>query len=601
MINDLSIAVLPFKNMSSNIENDYFCDGLTEEIINALARINGLKVTSRTSSFFFKNKDIPIVKVGSELNVSTILEGSVRLSKDTIRITAQLIEVQGDFHFWSKTWDRKLEKIFDVQDEISLLIADEIRENFGHFNIDDKLVNKQTDYIEAYQYYLKGNYHFQKWNPENLELSKQNYEKALEIDPNHAQSNFGLVQYYTMMSGLGFIPKNEAFSISKEYINRTLELNPKLPEVHYGLANISYWYEWDFKNTIVHLNKALEINPNFAPAYIQLAVYNCTFGKFQKALEYIEIARSLDPLSHEVYFAKGYIYYHMEAYGDSIKTLDTSLELNPFNLLAIIIKACCWVQQNKIDVVITYFSSNSSLTIDKSTKYGMLGIAHAILKDAEKTNYYLKLLYTEIEKAQVERAQLFVFLIQILSNQKKKALNWLKVIIETKPSLMLLLFSDPMLNSIREDPIYKEIIKDFFPVKIDVEKKEKKGKELLSLEEAELYSKKLLNYIKEESPHLDPQLTLKDLATYLDIHPNQLSWLINNKYNKNFSGFINHYRVEAFKCISNDPKNSHITLIGLAFESGFNSKTVFNTFFKKETGMTPLQYLKTNVSQKNKY
>ena len=354
--------------MSSNIENEYFCDGLTEEIINALAKINGLKVTSRTSSFFFKDKDIPVVKIGSELNVSTILEGSVRLSNNSIRITAQLIEVQNDFHFWSETWDRKLENIFDTQDEISLLIADKIRENFGHFKIEDTLVSKQTDYIEAYQYYLKGNYHFQKWNPADLELSKQYYAKSLEIDDSYAQSNFGLSQYYTMMAGLGLLPKKEAFKKANEHIIKALELCPHLPEAHYGLASISYWYEWDFKKTIQHLNKALAINPNFAPAYIHLAIHNCTSGKSIKALEHIEKAITLDPLSSEVYFAKGYIYYLIEDYKTAIKILDTSLELNPFNLLTIIIKYCCLIQQNKITDVIDYFTSKLPATVDKSTK-----------------------------------------------------------------------------------------------------------------------------------------------------------------------------------------------------------------------------------------
>jgi TolB-like protein/AraC-like DNA-binding protein/Tfp pilus assembly protein PilF len=595
VINNLSIAVLPFRNMSSDVENEYFCDGLTEEIINALAKVNGLKITSRTSSFFFKNKDIPVPEIGGELNVSTILEGSVRLSNNAIRITAQLIEVQNDFHFWSETWDRKLENIFAIQDEISLLIADKIRENFGHFEISDKLVTKQTDHIEAYQYYLKGNYHFQKWNPKDLELSKQYYSKSLEIDANYAQSNFGLSQYYTMMAGLGLLPKNEAFNKANTYIKKALELNPKLPEAHYGLAGISYWYEWDFKKTVQHLIKALDVNPNFAPAHIQLAVYDCVLGNFSKALESLEKAMALDPMSSEVYFAKGYIYYLKEDYKSAIKYLETSLELNPFNLLSIIIKHCCFIQQGKIDKVIDYFTSDVSTTIDNSTKYGMLGIVYAILKDSEKTTNYLELLWAEIENTQTERAQFFIFLIQIQSGQKEKALSWMRKVIDSKPTLLLLLFSDPMLNSIKEDLEYKEIIKNIFPLTKETERKEKKGKELLSKKQIKTYSTKLLNYINEESPYLDSELTLKNLAFHMNIHPNQLSWLINNEYQKNFSEFINHYRVEAFKRISKDPKNSHITLIGIAFESGFNSKTVFNTFFKKETGMTPLQYLKSNV------
>ena len=147
-----TIAVLPFVNLSASKDNEYFSDGITEEIINALAKIKSLKVTSRTSSFFFKNKKIPIKQIGEKLGVSTILEGSIRLSGNTIRITAQLIQAEEDFHFWSENWDRKLENIFEIQDEISLIIADKLREQFGHFEIQEHLVEKQTDNIDAYEY-----------------------------------------------------------------------------------------------------------------------------------------------------------------------------------------------------------------------------------------------------------------------------------------------------------------------------------------------------------------------------------------------------------------------------------------------------------------
>ncbi len=159
MTNNLSIAVLPFKNMSSNDENEYFCDGMTEEIINALAKISSLKVTSRTSSFHFKNKELPIPEIAETLGVSIILEGSTRLAGDTIRITAQLIQAEGDFHFWSETWDRELKNIFEIQDEISLIIADKIRENFGHFELADHLYTKRTGNINAFEYSLMARFH----------------------------------------------------------------------------------------------------------------------------------------------------------------------------------------------------------------------------------------------------------------------------------------------------------------------------------------------------------------------------------------------------------------------------------------------------------
>jgi TolB-like protein len=155
---EFTIAVLPFLNISADRDYEYFSDGITEEIINALAKIGELKVTSRTSSFFYKGQHKPIKEIGEELNVSIILEGSIRLSGKQVRITAQLIDVAEDYHFWSETWDRALENIFEIQDEISLLIADKLREHLGHFDIQEHLVEKQTDSIDAYSYSLKGKF-----------------------------------------------------------------------------------------------------------------------------------------------------------------------------------------------------------------------------------------------------------------------------------------------------------------------------------------------------------------------------------------------------------------------------------------------------------
>ncbi len=146
--------------MSTNGDNEFFCEGITEEIINALAKIDQLKVTSRTSSFYFKGQNADLSDIGKKLNVSTLLEGSVRLSGDSMRVTAQLINVQDDSHFWSETWDRKRENVFEVQDEISLLIADKLREHFGHLDYADHLAEVPTTNLAAYEYLLKGKYTF---------------------------------------------------------------------------------------------------------------------------------------------------------------------------------------------------------------------------------------------------------------------------------------------------------------------------------------------------------------------------------------------------------------------------------------------------------
>lgn len=171
MINQKSIVVLPFVNMSNNIENEYFCDGLTEEIISALTKIKQLSVTSRTSSFYFKNKTVTAQEIKEKLEVATFIEGSVRTSKKKMRITVQMIDTVDDFHFWSETFDRNPDNIFEIQDEISLFIAEKLREHIGHLEIEDKLVEPIDVPVDIYREYLKGRYY----------LMKLDYDSSLKL------------------------------------------------------------------------------------------------------------------------------------------------------------------------------------------------------------------------------------------------------------------------------------------------------------------------------------------------------------------------------------------------------------------------------------
>ncbi|MCB0588229.1 MAG: AraC family transcriptional regulator, partial [Phaeodactylibacter sp.] len=184
--------------MSADPENEYFSDGITEEIINALTRVQGLKVTSRTSSFAFKNRNVDVRSIGRQLGVATVLEGSVRKARNNIRITAQLIQASDGFHLWSRNFDRELEDIFAVQDEISLLIADQIRENFGHLEIQEHLIEAPTKNIEAYNLYLKGRYHHLKWDSEGIRQGIRYYEQSIVQDPGFALPYFGIAYSLAM-------------------------------------------------------------------------------------------------------------------------------------------------------------------------------------------------------------------------------------------------------------------------------------------------------------------------------------------------------------------------------------------------------------------
>lgn len=586
-----TIAVLPFANLSSSKDNEYFSDGITEEIINALAKIKSLKVTSRTSSFFFKNKNIPIKKIGKELGVSTILEGSIRLSGKTIRITAQLIQAEEDFHFWSETWDRKLENIFEIQDEISLIIADKLREQFGHFEIQEQLVRKQTDNINAYEYSLKAKYHKNKWNPDDIRTAISLYNKALELDPGHTESVLGLADCYSFMATTGFMPAEEGWGKTIELTRQAQTMNDQLSGVHYLLANIAFFTARDYKEAFREMTTAIEIKPNFVDAQQFISFLYIISGEKEKAWHHLEIALAIDPLSQETLFFDAYYHYIVEDYTTALKKLNACLDHNPKNIPAHSVKCYILLKLGRYDEVLRYFDDLPADILSPGDKIGLMGLAWAFKKDLKKTAEYLALLLDRAKTSDSFRANSYLFMMYAVMGETDKAFDWVRIAIEDKLSLMLFHFADPLVNSIKADPRYAEYHKIIYQKEL-VMKKPGKKKALLDDKTITHYSEKLINYLDHEKPYLDPDLSLRALAGQINIHPNQLSWLLNESLGKNFNEFINHYRIENFKALAKDPKNLNLTIMGLAYDSGFNSKTVFNTYFKNETGLTPSQYLR---------
>ena len=202
--------------MSNDLENEYFCEGISEEIIHALTTIEQLKVISRNSSFLFKDQETSIREVGKRLDVQIILQGSVRVSGRTLRIAAQLVNTNDESQFWSQTWDRYLDNIFEIQDEISLLIADKLREHAGHLEIHERLVDDHTHNVNAYQYFLKGRFHVNKWNPEDIKIAISAFETAVAIDANLINGYLGLADAYSFLAVAGFTPREEAWFQAKK-------------------------------------------------------------------------------------------------------------------------------------------------------------------------------------------------------------------------------------------------------------------------------------------------------------------------------------------------------------------------------------------------
>lgn len=585
-----TIAVLPFINISANPENEYFSDGITEEIINALARIRNLKVISRTSSFFFKNKNIPVTQIGKELNASIILEGSVRHSGDKIRITAQLIQAEEDFHFWAETWDRKLGDIFEIQDEISLLIADKLREQFGHFEIQDHLVERPTDSFDAYEYSLKAKFIRNKWNSEDAKIAITLYEKALELDSGYSDAYLGLADCYSFLGATGFLPYAEAWEKTIGFTNRAIKLNNRSSGVHYQLSNKAFFVDSDYNKSLKEMKKAIELNPNNAEAQQFISFLYIIAGNRAKSQQHLEAALSINPLSEETHFFRAYHQYMINDYAKSLEMLDNCLTANPKNIPAHSIKVICLLKLGRYGEVINYYDNIPKDVVIEGEKTGAIALAYSYKKDMAKVSLYKEKLIAQSKEANGFTADSYLFLLYAVSGDTDKAFEWVAQAIEKNSSLLLLRYTDPLVEGLKNDPRYEAFLKIIYHTE-EIEEPEEQKSSLLDDATTAMYSDKLFSHLSAARPFLNPNLSLRSLASELDIHPNHLSWFLNNSIGKNFNEFINHYRIETFKTIAKDPGNAHLTIEGLAYESGFNSKTVFNNYFKKETGLTPKQFL----------
>jgi len=291
-----SIAVLPFINMSTDPEQEFFCDGLTEELISTLSRIRDLKVVARTSAFAFKGGSYDIRNVGRKLDVRTILEGSVRKSEDKLRITAQLINVMDGYHLWSERYDRELKDVFDLQEEISLSIVDVLKIKLLE-NDKEKLIRRYTDNIEAYNLYLQGMVFFNSLNLKIVGNSIEYLNKALEKDPNYALAYYGLGGIYFALMYFGAKSTKETLPGMKKYIKKALEIDENLWGGYHLLALQKACFEFKHGEAAATYRHALGLNPNDTLTQINYGMHNISVGNFDAARKLTERALMIDPLS----------------------------------------------------------------------------------------------------------------------------------------------------------------------------------------------------------------------------------------------------------------------------------------------------------------
>jgi serine/threonine protein kinase/Tfp pilus assembly protein PilF len=291
-----SIAVLPFVDLSPQKDQEYFCDGLAEELINSLMHISELRVPARSSSFSFKGKDLDIREVGKTLNVETVLEGSVRKAGNRLRITAQLINVADGYHMWSERYDRDMDDIFAIQDEISLAIVDNLKVKLIKGE-KTKIVKRQTENKEAYSLYLKGRYFWNRRHEGDMMKAIECYQMALQKDPLYAMPYVGITDVFLVLGLWSFIPPKEAFTKAKAAITKAFEIDDSLGEVYSSMGFINVNFEWDWVAAEKNYKRGLELNPKYAYAHGWYAVFLMGQERFDEAVEHVRQAVELEPLS----------------------------------------------------------------------------------------------------------------------------------------------------------------------------------------------------------------------------------------------------------------------------------------------------------------
>ncbi|HKP50388.1 MAG TPA: protein kinase, partial [Gemmatimonadales bacterium] len=323
------IAVLPFVNLSSDPENEYFSDGMTEELINALTKVTGLRVTARTSAFAFKGKDIDFREIGRKLNVAMVLEGSVRRVGDRLRITAQLLNVADGYYVWSETFDRGMADVFAMQDELARAITASLK---VQLTADAKPPTQPpTANVDAYTKYLQGRYHVNRSTVEGYRQAIEFFQAAVLQDPLYPLPHAGIATSYAMLGFDWFagMPPLEAMPLAQASAARALRLDERTAQGHLAMGQVRMLFEWDWAGAEASFRRAIELNPGFAMAYHWLSLFLSTRGRHQESIEAIQTAAELDPLSLIINQNLGRAYHLAGQYDQAIEHYHRTLALEP--------------------------------------------------------------------------------------------------------------------------------------------------------------------------------------------------------------------------------------------------------------------------------
>jgi adenylate cyclase len=461
-----SVAVLPFANMSSDPENEYFSDGMSEELINAFSKLEEIHVTARTSAFAFKGKNIDIREIGKKLDVDTVLEGSVRKAGNRVRVTAQLISTADGYHLFSETYDRNLEDIFEVQDEIARKITQKLTSKLEGARINKNLVKSPTENLDAYNLYLKGMFYWKKWTTRNINKAIHLFQEAIALEPKFAAAYSWIANSYTVLGARGSLLPEIAYPRGQKYANKALELDDELLESHLSIALVKIFYEWDCAGAHRSIQRAIELNPGSGAAYHVYAMYLQAMGKNEEAEKNMELAIRLDPLAQAFHSHLAAIYFTSRKYDKALLQIERTLEFGANHLGTLELKGWCLIMKGDFEKAIDILEYCLTITGKTGKTVAILGFAFAKAGRMEEAQKCLLQLKERQSLGKQEMLDMEFLLVYVGLGDFDKAFFHLDNIIESRLGGVIYVSKNPGLKEFHEDPRFKATM-----VKIGIDQK----------------------------------------------------------------------------------------------------------------------------------
>jgi adenylate cyclase len=450
-----SIAVLPFVNMSPSKQDEYLSDGMTEEIITALSKVPGLHVAARTSSFAFKGKNEDIEKIGRQLRVGNVLEGSVSRVGDKLRITAQLINVADGYHLWSEDYDRQMRDIFAIRSDVAQRVAEALKIQLG-VGTRQRITMHPTENLEAYQLYLKGRFYAGTLTKDGLQKGLDYFQQAIAIDPKFALAYVGISYYYQVIVDW-YAPPREVMPKAIEAAAKALALDDTLAEAHIEMASARFWYDWDWAAAEQEFRRAIALNPNYATGHAYYGWYLIAMGRADQAIAENERALKLDPLSPEVNALLGQTLVWAGRYDAAIQHLRSWIDLGPDDWWSHLILGRAYQQTHNLPAALPEFERATQLEAANPETFATLvrGYAAAGRRDDAR-----KGLAELLARSQRERVPAYdLATVYAALGDKDRALEWLDRAYTDRSFYLTGLKVDPDVDSLRAEPRFAVLLK----------------------------------------------------------------------------------------------------------------------------------------------